>query len=490
MNFQQLFVRALGLTRVPKRYLTRQKYNMFKLTFLFIIELCLISVFYGQDTLWLRRYDRGTDERGRDIILDGGGNLIVAGYSWNVANNGYDIFFIKYTTNGDTIWTKYYDSGESEGVCRIALDPQGNIIVAGWSGNDSIEGQCLLAKFSPDGNFLWRREYRIGDLDAFCDAAIYDSSIILAGFSYTYSGGGYLTGFLRKYSSQGEVIWTKFFPWTWQFMGITVSSNGSFFVTGMDTSWQMITVRFDSSGDTIWTKRYSYSISSGSGITSDIWGNIIVAGWIGNGIFYDCEIIKYTSEGNPVWTRRVDFTPYDWAANVAADGFGNIYVSANTGVIDTNDYLLLKCSPNGDTIWTGHYDNGYDDVAYGVVVDNDDNPIITGISYNGTDYDVVTIKYRAASGVVETRQSVSAPCIPIEIYPNPARSFLAIRLPLSADHQNIRIFDVSGKLIKEIATVPLRNDRIVETKISLKGINPRIYFLQLGKETKKFLVVK
>jgi hypothetical protein len=463
---------------------------MVKLSFFLIIELCLISIFYGQDTLWLRRYDRGTDERGRDIILDEGGNLIVAGYSWNITNNGYDIFFIKYTSSGDTIWTKYYDSGESEGVCRIALDLQGNIIVAGWSGNDSIESQCLLAKFSPDGNFLWQREYRIGDLAAFSDVAIYDSSILLTGVTHTYWVG--TTSFLRKYNSQGGLLWTKFFPWVWEFLGITKSADGGFFVTGMDTSWQMLTVRFDSLGDTIWTRRYSYFISIGFGITSDIWSNIIVAGSIGNGILYDCEIIKYTSEGETIWIRRVDFTSDDRSKDVAADRFGNIYVCGNSGIIDTNDYLLLKYNSSGDTIWTGHYDNGYDDVAYGIVVDDNDNPIVTGMSSNGTDYDVVTIKYRAASGVVETRQSVSASCIPIEIYPNPAKSFLSIRLPQPLDRQQIRIFDVSGKLIKEIATsaTQARNDRIVETKISLKGINPGIYFLRLGKETKKFLIVK
>jgi hypothetical protein len=68
----------------------------------------------------------------------------------------------------------------------------------------------------------------------------------------------------------------------------------------------------------------------------------------------------------------------------------------------------------------------------------------------------------------------------------------------------IKIFDVSGKMIREIASATdlrfasqsigtrsaLRNDRVIETKISLKGINPGIYFLRVGKETKKFLVVK
>jgi DNA-binding beta-propeller fold protein YncE len=96
-----------------------------------------------------------------------------------------------------------------------------------------------------------------------------------------------------------------------------------------------------------------------------------------------------------------------------------------------------------------------------------------------------------------------------EIYPNPARSVIRVRVPFvgatsqsrpsglgnpsyNKEEMNLKIFDVSGKLIKEIPAFPsvIRNDDRDEMKISLKGINPGIYFLQVGKEIKKFLVVR
>jgi hypothetical protein len=90
----------------------------------------------------------------------------------------------------------------------------------------------------------------------------------------------------------------------------------------------------------------------------------------------------------------------------------------------------------------------------------------------------------------------------LEVYPNPAKTVMRVRVPLSVKEKTeLKIYDVSGKLIKEIATPAsrfapqsigtrsaLRNDS--ELKISLKGISPGIYFLRVGKETKKFLVVK
>jgi len=74
---------------------------------------------------------------------------------------------------------------------------------------------------------------------------------------------------------------------------------------------------------------------------------------------------------------------------------------------------------------------------------------------------------------------------PLEVYPNPATSYLAIRIPQTADRQSalggLKIFDVSGKLIKEI-TFSSAN----EPKISLKGIKSGVYLLKIKAENKEF----
>jgi hypothetical protein len=89
---------------------------------------------------------------------------------------------------------------------------------------------------------------------------------------------------------------------------------------------------------------------------------------------------------------------------------------------------------------------------------------------------------------IEERTKLNPERLTSEIYPNPVKGVLRVRGPLS--EKTVKVFDITGKMIKEIATTTSqsRNDLVLE--ISLKGINPGIYFLKLGKETKKFLVVK
>ncbi len=457
--------------------------RVLRIKFVSIILLGSVLIFtvYAQEIIWLRRFDTGVDEFGIDLKLDNSGNLICVGHLWDTVASRFDILFIKYTPNGDTIWTRYYDGGEVEMPYRIVLDHQGNIIVAGANGNDTIEAQCAVYKFSPMGDFLWQREYRVGYLDNFCDAAV-DSAdnIYLVGFSYSLTGGGRLVGLMCKYDSAGTLIWSKIYDWSREFYGLSKLTDGTFVATGSDTLGYLVAMKFNADGDTMWVRRYSWGNDDchGWGITVDHVDNIIATGYIRHGTNYDWGTIKYTAAGETVWSRRVDFTPSDWATDVATDTIGNIYVCGNGGVVDTNDYILAKFDPDGELIWAKFYDNGYDDRVYGVEVDNVGNPIVIGTSYNGTDYDFVTIKYHRTPGIKEDRlKDVPNQISPVCIYPNPAKGEIVIRLPLSRKYQKLKMFDISGKIVKawDLKVDSIEHSR--EIRVLVDMVNPGVYLL-------------
>jgi YVTN family beta-propeller protein len=95
---------------------------------------------------------------------------------------------------------------------------------------------------------------------------------------------------------------------------------------------------------------------------------------------------------------------------------------------------------------------------------------------------------------IEESSTFDAERLMPEIYPNPVKGVLRVHGPLTVKEVGeIKIFDVSEKLIKEIEILRFaQNDKEGEVKISLKGINPGIYFVQFGKEsiTKKLVITK
>ncbi len=88
---------------------------------------------------------------------------------------------------------------------------------------------------------------------------------------------------------------------------------------------------------------------------------------------------------------------------------------------------------------------------------------------------------------IEEHQTLDAISLTLEIYPNPVKGVLRVRGPFN--DKTFKIFDVSGKLVKDEKVTSAQKSK-QEMKISLKEINPGVYFLRLGKETKKFLVIK
>jgi hypothetical protein len=84
--------------------------------------------------LWEQRYNgpsNRTDEA-TAVVVDGSGNVVVAGYSENGTNSDYCT--AKYAaTNGALLWEKRYTGGSAS---SLALGPNGMVAVTGTSSGD------------------------------------------------------------------------------------------------------------------------------------------------------------------------------------------------------------------------------------------------------------------------------------------------------------------------------------------------------------------
>ena len=133
-----------------------------------------------------------------------------------------------------------------------------------------------------------------------------------------------------------------------------------------------------------------------------------------NGI--DFSVSKYSvADGSVIW-QKIYNSPgngYDEGKAGAVDSGGNVAVTGLSAVGSGNqDYLTARyAAADGTLLWLQRYNgpaNG-DDQSRAVAVDAAGNVLVTGNSWNGSNWDIATLKYAAAGGTVLWEQRYNGP---------------------------------------------------------------------------------
>jgi len=323
---------------------------------------------YG-DSAWSRRYN-GTGN-GKDvanaIAVDGDGNVYVTGGSTGAGTADLDIVTIKYDSSGDKVWeNRYNPAGDSNDVAYdIAVDGSGNVYVAGESYTTGKGYDCVTIKYNPDGTRAWVRKYN----------GLADSTDLAVAVGVDGSDNVYVTG------------WSYY---------------------RNETGFDYVTIKYKPTGIEDWSKRYNGSADS----TDKAWdivvgvdGSVYVTGFSCDSVTgADYATIKYSTTGDSLWAQRYSFITYpgpqpqdDKAFDMAMDGSGNIYVTGASydPLFGANGYYTIKYNENGVPLWEDRYDWEAmgDDVAYAIAVDESGDVYVTGTSYSAGEYEWATIRY-------------------------------------------------------------------------------------------------
>lgn len=255
-------------------------------------------------------------DSGADIALQPDGKIVIAGSSWNDSHfNDQTAILMRYNSNGsldstfdeDGILTASIKSGQA-----VAIQPDGKIAMAGWSVT-GIFSHFALARYNDDGSLdatfdgdgIANTEIGVYS-DAYAVAIQPDGKIIVAGESY--NGNDYDFALVR-YDTNGT-------------LDTTFDIDGKV-ITGIDTN---------SDG--------GYAIA----IQSD--NKIIVTGWSA-GIGADIALLRYNSDGSLDTTFDIDgIVTTD--INSSSDAGYAVVLQPNGKIIvvgwsniDTNDDLAL-----------------------------------------------------------------------------------------------------------------------------------------------------
>ena len=175
----------------------------------------VVSGYSERAERWIRKYGSNGDE---DWTIEGGeplpGIAIDPEGSILVAASGMGA--TKYDAQGEELWTSLDDSSSST---ALASDRSGNVLLVGSVEREegAVDGfnphtDVVVRKLDPDGVELWVRSYDGGRDDSGHAIAVDGSdAVFVVGRSRLETTGGSVgdLGWIRKYSSTGEVIWTR-----------------------------------------------------------------------------------------------------------------------------------------------------------------------------------------------------------------------------------------------------------------------------------------
>ena len=170
-----------------------------------------------------------------------------------------DIVLAKYDLNGDHVWSKRFGNAFNEVAGGLAVDPAGNVTMAGsFENKGSIsfgdkddhvslgEADVYVARFSGDGKLQWAKTFGGERIDVGYDVAVDQNgnAIVTGWFEGTVDFGKNGTVstknlnkdvFVVKLNAKGETLWLTTFGDKDHDQGraVAVDDKGNAYVTGL-----------------------------------------------------------------------------------------------------------------------------------------------------------------------------------------------------------------------------------------------------------------
>jgi uncharacterized delta-60 repeat protein len=366
---------------------------------------------------WRDTYAGSGAGAGNDIALQLSGNNAVAGFVagyTTTSSTGKDLYLVKYLADGTLVWSVASGTSGDDEAISVVVDGNGDVVVAGYvtgTGRD-----LYVAKYNgTTGSKIW--DYTYSGTGSGNDVGV---SLALDGTTNVVVGG-YAVGsgtsndfFAAKLNlTSGALVWASVRNRTGATSDVpakvAVGTDGSVVLAGATNSdaWTVKLAAAD--GTLVWQIVYNFLNKPDAvrGLALDAANNVIIAAY-SQGSNYDIYTAKYASlDGTLIWGKRYNssFNSSDHPWDLAVDEDSNVYVTgASYRAASVRDGMTLKYAGlDGTLMWEGRYNgtSSANDENFTISLDGIGNPVISGYTTNadGTT-DVYLAKHNRVPGTI------------------------------------------------------------------------------------------
>lgn len=473
-----------------------------KSLFLMVVFATAFISVSAQDS-FLRTYGGEGTQRGRCVRQTSDGGYIIAGYSSIDYNS--DAYLIKTNASGDTVWTRQY-GGENDQEASCLQIMENGYVFSGISWG-AEEFQTYLVQTDVNGNPQWEKTQALTLDNSGNDLELTKDGGFATIGAYSFYPELYTMIFL-KYNNQGDTVLAKTLNYTDgseygnSLLALDDDQGYAILATIAFDPWStsgddMLLVRLDEQGDTLWTRKYG-GINDEKGLciqeTPD--DGFILAGSstsFGNES-WNAILIKTDSEGNMEWMQNYGGEEDESASHVqnTSDGGYILTGKIDNGYPDNDDIYVVKTDVVGDTIWTRSVHIGDYERGNWIEQTSDGGYVLTGYTeLSGADeYEVCLVKL-TSNGILVGKEELKKANPKINVYQNQARHTVTIDYELKAESLvSISLYSIKGRKLKSVLNEK-QSSGLKKQTWSTEGLPPGIYIgnLSINKAPNTFKLI-
>lgn len=353
----------------------------------------------AQSPEWVQQFGTRQSDTSRAVIATGSGLYVVGQTSGTFGGQASagglsDAFVRRLTTEGDVAWTIQFGSGREDVATGVAADATG-IYVTGWT-NGRLPGSerrgsadAFVSRYEPSGALAWRHQFGTERYDYASGVATDASGVYVVG----YTGGvlrehgdhAELDGFVLKYDTGGNVLWTRQFGTNGEDIADGISVKGTdVYVAGQTAGRfpgqpnQGRTSAFVRSltrnGTTQWTRQFALSIETfAEGVAATRTGVYVAGDTLTTESGAESFVRRYTVAGTLRWTNTFSLASRGGTfTDAIVAGNTDAYVTGAVGNVFTGpvDVFVRAFRDSGTKRWTTRFGTvtGHGAQAWGVAV--------------------------------------------------------------------------------------------------------------------------
>jgi hypothetical protein len=334
--------------------------------------IVILKITKAGELVWKTEFTKGYECNLSSIYENENEELFVCGSlkMLNTTLGASNVFIIKMSKQGDTLWTKTYGTSEIERGYRIVNSDDGCLLISGKFEKNTNPNDCLyLLKINYDGDTIWTKTYKdkCSGVEPYHLLKTSSGDYLLTG-AYWVDDGRIL--YLAMFDTDGNIVWDKKIGTAWCEGYCTMELQNNHFLTcgrgnGSDFGYsQLMLLKSDISGNVEWVKVYGSDSLSEEGysmiLNSDNTITTSGASYNSDSPDYNIVLLKVDMDGNQLWLKTFgDSGINEWGSNLIMDENDDFFLTGtmqniriNTQTHETTFYLrkifMISFTSDGD----------------------------------------------------------------------------------------------------------------------------------------------